>query len=427
VDLGALSTRQSPPLGVPLRFFLTAPLFVAAGGLVLLSHPEALTDRWSAPMLAVTHAWVLGFMLMIMLGALQQVIPVLIGVPLPAPERVSRHGHLLLTAGTALLIFAFLGDAAGVFSVAAALLAAGVIVVAWPAFGAVIRSPSAHATARGVGSALAALVVTLAFGVWLALGQGGLVPLARQWTDVHLTWGLVGWTVLLVSAVAWQVVPMFQITPRYPRRFMHGFAPALGLALLLWSIGKAADWTPLRLAGAGLLSLVLSAFAAVTLYLQSKRRRRVPDATLDFWRLAMAALVGAVSTWWLGRWMPQIPQVVPVILLAVGFAGSAILGMLYKIVPFLVWLHLTLFAQARGVAPRGIPNMKQVIPSERPRWLFRLHLAWLAILLSAPYRPEWTGRAAGLLALALAGLLFWHLLGAVRLYRERRLALEKSA
>jgi hypothetical protein len=105
-----LSLNQAPPIGVPLRFFLTAPLFaVAAGVLLVVSGPEILASRWSPAALAVTHLLTLGFLAQVMMGALMQLLPVLAGTPVPwvAPESGWIHG--LLTCGAVLLAAGFLG------------------------------------------------------------------------------------------------------------------------------------------------------------------------------------------------------------------------------------------------------------------------------------------------------------------------------
>ena len=48
-----LSFEQAPPISVPYRFFLTAPLFGAVAGLVLvLLGPDTLQSRWSPGALA---------------------------------------------------------------------------------------------------------------------------------------------------------------------------------------------------------------------------------------------------------------------------------------------------------------------------------------------------------------------------------------
>ena len=71
-----------------------------------------------------------------------------------------------------------------------------------------------------------ALLSNHAFGWWLQ---------ARETlADLHLTWGLLGWVGILVVGVAYQVVPMFQLTPAYPARLTRWLAPLLfGLLLVL--------------------------------------------------------------------------------------------------------------------------------------------------------------------------------------------------
>ncbi len=424
-----LSLANTPPLKVPLRFFLVAPWFLGAAGLLLLlADPVQWQGRWTPAWLGLTHLWVLGFMLAVMLGALQQVVPILLGSALPAAERVSRWGRLLFAPGVLFLALGLFTGCLACQPVAALLLPAAVLLVAIAALVAILRSPSEHPSRLSLALALFSLLVTLALGGWLLLGHAGWWPLPRSFTDLHLAWGLLGWTVLLLTGVAWQVVPMFQITPRYPALLMRWFAPVFFLALLVWSAARWWLHLPwLVVGGEVLLSTLQVLFALATLWLQSRRRRRIPDATLDFWRLAMVALLLANGLWWLHRAGVAVPEVLPVMLFAAGFVGSAILGMLYKILPFLVWLHLTSRAQVLGLVPRGLPNMNQVIPSSRPRLLFRLYLAWLLLLTGLPWWPRWIAYPSAALLLLVAVLLETHLLGAVRIHRSHRKRLEAEA
>src|SRR5688572_8770269 len=91
-----------PPLRVPLRFFLTAPLFGMVAGIlwVLEGHTDFVV-RWTPGMLAATHLFTLGFMAMVMIGALFQVVPVLGGGAIP--RTLAPLIHAALTGGTACL------------------------------------------------------------------------------------------------------------------------------------------------------------------------------------------------------------------------------------------------------------------------------------------------------------------------------------
>ncbi|MHB0982634.1 MAG: hypothetical protein ACYC02_04540, partial [Thiobacillus sp.] len=78
-----LSFGQAPPYSLPLRFFLTAPLFLLAAAGLIVWAPEALASRWTPYTLALTHALTLGFLAMVMLGALLQMLPVVAGSSIP--------------------------------------------------------------------------------------------------------------------------------------------------------------------------------------------------------------------------------------------------------------------------------------------------------------------------------------------------------
>jgi len=85
--------------------------------------------------------------------------------------------------------------------------------------------------------------------------------------------------------------------------------------------------------------------------------------------------------------------------------------MLYKIMPFLNWLHLQ---QAGGTAV-PIPNMMQMIPQRAMRVQMLLHFAALALLLAAVLWPALV-LPAGLTFSASCLWLQWNLAGAMRVY-----------
>jgi hypothetical protein len=90
---------------------------------------------------------------------------------------------------------------------------------------------------------------------------------------------------------------------------------------------------------------------------------------------------------------------------------SVIAGMLYKIMPFLNWLHL----QRQGGMAMPPPNMKQMIPERAMRGQMRLHFAALVLLLAAVLWPV-LALPAGLAFSASCLWLEWNLIGAARLY-----------
>lgn len=411
----ALSLSQTPPLSVPLPYFLAAPVFAAVAALVLFfSGPEFLASRWSPAMLALTHLLTIGVLGTTMLGAMQQLLPVLVGVTLPA-QRAVAYGLFSLWLTGALLLIGGMGTATPMAVRSGGILLALVVFIFALLVGRSLwRSSSRHATVRSMALALASFVVAVSLALYLILHFDGHLPLAHPFTVLHVGWGGIGWVFLLVAGVAYQVVPMFQITPEYPARLRRWLALLTWEGLVAWS-GKAI--IPALGHVAWLLAAAVAVFALQTLHLQAQRRRKLSDVTLDYWRLAMVSLLLSVLAWAMSLYLPGAkPELLLGLLFLVGFACSAINGMLYKIVPFLVWLHLNNRLQQAGRWQGRVPNMKQVIPERHARWQYRLHLLALGLLIAALLIPGWPVAPGALVWFVSSLALGWNLVQALRLF-----------
>ena len=433
----SLSLEQAPPFAAPLRFFLTAPLFgMAAALLLVLAGGEIFASRWTPAALALTHLVTVGFMLQVMIGALFQLLPVAAGATLPRPLPLARFVHAALAAGALLLAAAFLTHEAVLFALAAAALGAGVLVFVAAAGWALSRIDTATASVRDIRRALFALTLTLALGLALAAGLAGVLELPLlQLADIHLAWGLAGWGGLLLAGVAYIVVPMFQLTPAYPAWFERWFSLAALAFLLAWSAFELAGRHPLAQLFAAATALGAGTLAAITLWLQTQSKRAKLDTTQQCWRFAMGSTIAGCLLWLLASALLRLGDARPqwmiesaawsqfldgsnwtllfgVLILAGGFM-TAINGMLYKILPFLVWLH------ARN-APRrvkAVPNMRQVLGEPPMLRQARAHFLACALLALAALWPAYFALLAGLALFVAQALLLANLLKANAVYR----------
>jgi hypothetical protein len=411
-----LSLEQAPPFAVPLRFFLSAPLFLAAAGLGAALLPEWTAAPLMPASLALTHLATLGFLGMSMLGALSQMLPVVSGAPLPGVRLVAWLSHLGLLLGTPLLALGLYDFQATLLTAGSGLLGLGLLVFLGAVGLALMRAPASDTT-QAMRLAAFTLGMTLFLGLGLASWLIGLwtpdAPL--DWLASHVLWGLGGWVGVLVMGSAWQVVPMLQLTPPYPPRLTRWLWRLMLIGLPLDTL-VAQPW---RGAGQALVALVLIAFAVATLRLQTVRKRKLGDMTLDFWRLGMLCLIAAVPLAVLRPRLalPDAWTLLAGLLFILGFAASVVSGTLYKIVPFLAWFHL----QARLGFKPGQPGMRDFLPEARACGQYCLHLAALLCLLAAPFLP-WLAVPGGLLLAASAAWLGWNLLRVARVYRQAGVA-----
>ncbi len=417
-----LSFDQAPPISVPYRFFVAAPWFgVLAGILLAWSGADAFASRWTPEALALTHLIALGFMLQAMCGALFQFIAVAVGGNVWRPKFVANAVQPVLLAATLLLVGGLLWGLPGLLSAAVPmlLLAIGGFVLAVAM--ALWRTPATGTTLWAMRMAIAGLAIAVLLGALLAetLVRGLPLPIVEL-TNVHLAWGLGGWAMMLLVGVSYQVVPMFQLTRPYPSWFARWFGPILLLLLLAWSsrLLSGNSWWATGIALS--LLLVLSVYAAMTLWLQYTRRRKIHDATSMYFRLAMLSILAFTGLGALSILHPDVgadprTAVWLGILAFVGVFVSGITGMIYKIAPFLNWLHL----QRLGAPLTAVPNMKKMLSADAMTGQLRLHILAVAFLLLSVWQPGLT-RLAGAIFAASCAWLGWNVVGAVRRYQTFR-------
>lgn len=387
-----LHFNQTSPLALPMPLLLAAPLFgLAALVLFAIASPIELASRWEPALIAAVHLFTLGFLGSVMLGAVLQILPVLSGHP-PLRQRLLIRvlqssllgGVTLLAAGLALAIPLMLQLAVGLLLLAVLLFLASAARQ--------FRGRGWRSSMPGIAAALLGFLVAALFGLRLLAGWGfDSIDLPRQWTDIHAGWAMLAWIAPLVFAISIEVVPMFQYTRPLPR--LSRLLP------LLPFIGMLLATLPLtRVAGIILLAACMCSFAITILYRQATRPFGRPDTTYRLFRLGMIALLVAslVFTASLFGNTGEQWRIAATWLFLAGFAGSCVLGMLLKIVPFLVRLHLQKELWNAGQTARTLPPFQQMLPAFVDNWACRGQL--LAILLAT------AGLAADIRWLTLAGI-----------------------
>lgn len=415
MNTAGLSTELAPPPAVPLTLMAIAPVAMIAAGALLAAEGGSLFLVAALPRtIALVHVATIAVLLPVMLGALYQMIPVVLGVGVPALRLSFVVAAALAVGGSALVLGLWTGTGDAIRLATFVLGGALALFVAPVAI--------ALARARGGGPLLgmriatASLVALASLGLRLAWGRAtGDMPMSRGTLLVaHVDLALVGWVGGLLTAVSSHVVPMFYLTAPFPPRRARARDLALGASL--------AAVLALALAGAGLRWIVLAALpgALVVWVVQPlslaalirRRKRRRRDPTLWFWWLSIGS-AGLVVVLALVVWLTDVPRASLLFgwLAIFGWAGAAVHGMLARIVPFLVWL-------ARFSALVGkvdVPPMKRLLPDEAVQRQFLAHAAAVSLgALAIATRSDLLARATGALLAVTGALLGAAIAGVLR-------------
>ncbi|MBU6399633.1 MAG: cbb3-type cytochrome c oxidase subunit I [Verrucomicrobia bacterium] len=372
---------HAPVVGLPLRFLITGMLALGLGVGLLVLRPDLLaTYHYNQYVIAVTHLFTLGGITTIIMGAMYQLVPVALETPLYS-QRLARWQFVLHTVGFTGMVGMFWVWNLPQVGHFASILGLGVGLFVYNLARTLRQSPRRNAVTGGIASGLGWLVLTVLAGLYLAAAKcwtfSPFAPLAQMHAHAHL--GVIGFFIMMILGVSFKLVPMFALSEvRSWRRaaWAIGLVNA-GLAGLFVTILVGSLW---KLAFAGLLIGGLAVYGGEINAILRARKRRQLDWGLRYFVTALAGLLpvaglGVVLAW------PRLPltalttqlENVYGFLALIGVVTFAILGMLYKIVPFLVWYH----RYSREIGRQKVPALADLYSARLQALGYWLYLAGL--------------------------------------------------
>jgi len=396
MNISGLSFNALPPIDLPFRFFISAPIFIIACAFLILFSGESLwLSRWQPSMLALTHGFTLGFLTMVMMGALLQLLPVIGGIGIVKPRFIATYSHTLYFSGVIALMLSFIFTYSWLTIVAMVLLSLGLSLYIAAITWVLIKKVSQGDSIIGFRLAIIAFISLIVLGLLLLANRVGIslpvMLLNKHVTDIHALMGLVGWAGILIVAVSFQVLPMFHVAPNLPKPVRQYLAPTI-FALLVLFIFSAEFALPL-------IFIIHALFAGALFYVINKRKRKVPDTSIKYWQLAASTLLLLNVLYFLPdslylKTQTLLPLALPeksMLLTAIFiyfYLLSVIQGMLLKILPFLSYTHLQQRCLVDFSAMKFIPHMHEFMNKKHGLALYYLHLVSGLALVAVLFEPK---------------------------------------
>lgn len=408
----------------PLHFTVALMAFLAAQGIMIAGYAYPATPASAPITLATVHLLTIGWLTVLILGALHQFVPMVTARP-AANGSMALMPLIGLGAGLVGMITGFL-------TLDGSLPAA--LVVGLPAGGSLVLlavTLAAAGLARPLWQTrpilLPARFVLAGLGFLLATGCLGVVfaailacPTVFPWGRVlaaglgaHIGGGLVGWFTLTALGVSYRLLGMFMLAPDDRGRLGDAaFLLTTGGLSIAWlaGLGRLLDAPPLETlmtAGEATAALGVVLYLADMVRLYRARRRRALELHSVTAAASLGALAVALTLLAASRISGRLEDLAGpgLYLLVFGWLSGLALGQLYKLVPFLTWLQ----RYSGLLGKTAVPSIAELVNERRAAPWFALYFAAVAI-----------GTACGLLAwptlwrLAVAA----HLLATLGIARE---------
>lgn len=373
--------RRGPAPTLPLRYLVAAAtaFFLASVGIPWLAG-ELAGHYYHPRIVALTHTVTLGWITLTIMGASYQLVPVVLERPIWS-ERLARWQFLAMTGGIVGLIGHFyIGEWMGLLW-AAGVTALGIAMHVVNLALSIRGLDRWTFTARMMAIALTGLALTAAFGVVLAMDRvwkvlpGSFFPTLHA----HFHLALLGWVGPVVLGVAARVYPMFLLAAEpagWPGR-VQLWGLAAGVPLVAAGLLAA---PPLVVPGALGVAAAAAGHLAWVFAIVRSRRRPALDWGL---RLALTGTTFLVPGTLLGLAFafgviagPRLGLAYAALALG-GWVSLTIIGMMLKIVPFLVWYR----AYAPLVGKATVPTLAQLswpAAEQLTYWLLTGGMALLA-------------------------------------------------
>lgn len=362
----------APSIALPLAFALTGLLALGTGITWLLLQPGLLASyHYNQYVIATTHLFVLGWICSVVMGAMYQLVPVALETRLYS-LKLARWQFAFHTIGFIGMVWMFnawdmkqVGHFGSVFAV-------GVGLFVYNMARTLRRVPKWNITATAVSAALAWISLTIFVGLSLAAAKctysadtgaspagvvgwlvGGLRSVARFLSHfdaigamhAHAHLGGLGCFTMLIVGVSYKLVPMFTLSELQSRR-------RAAISVTLLNLGLAGSFvtillrSPLKLAFALLVVAALAVYGRELVAILRARKRPSLDWGIKYFLTGIVLLlpvsVLAVVLSWpglpLNPFTGQLENLYGFLGL-IGVITFAIIGMLYKIIPFLVWFR----------------------------------------------------------------------------------------
>ena len=380
--MNQISREFAPPFALIAPFFKSGILFYLLGFILAFGYSPAVTHL-DFSILAWVHLILLGFVMMIIFGALAQLIPVVLEVGHAFVDFFYIIRVSLLVGAISLTI----GFISGInlLPFAGMLLLIAMITFSANLHYTLKKSPLNTLVVKMVKMANVYLIVGSLAGLTMTLALVGLIDVdIDALLKLHVSTLLGGFVSVILMAIALILLPMFGLSHNFRQEAIKWAYYAMNAAIIIAIISMFTHSSAIMQLSA-LIAIVSFIYFGYQIYLiYMTRARKEHDIYTKSLIVAFLALVSAVFAL-----ITYLATDIEHLLFAtawfflIGFIGFFITAHLYKIVPFLVWFER--FSPLVG--KQKVPMLHEMLPNNivNAQLLFStigLYLVGIALIFS---------------------------------------------
>jgi len=364
------------------------------------------------------HLFVLGWATMLAMGAVYQLIPVVVQT-IVYSERLGYFHYIIFTTGLAGLLYGFIASQINWIAIGASAAFVGILSFGWNMYMTLRRAARWNAITISAACSIVYLVLTGLSGMLMGINFA-----TAWWIDghdnlfgAHIWMGTIGWFGLLITGFSYKMLPMFYLAHNYSTKPQT-------IILLLWNAAVIVGAATFLADGSTWLIwfalLILTAAAAVynvhLLRIRRSRHKRHPGSGIQ-WSVYCSIAFGSLLAVWLAVsvYSPDMLLHEDAIRIAgwlylSGWVSFTILSYASKIIPFLWWTY----RYGKQAGKPGTPLMADMLSDKHVHVsLSAMAAGILLVTIGMLFGSQWMIELAGtalsagsLVYISLAALVF---------------------
>ncbi len=343
----SLVSSYAPPFKVIVKYFVASVLsFILLNFLLMINYSDVNGFHFQPKILAMTHIATLGWITMVIFGAMFQFVPIVLEVKLFS-TLMAEIQFWIFILGIVGLVTGFWNFDTGIHLTASAiLLNVAILIFSINIIVTMTKVKKWNITGLYLAASIFYLIVTGAAGLLLSINLG--FPFIKinhlQYLNLHAHVAFIGWVSMVIMGVSFKIIPMFTLA--------HGYSEKSGkIAFWLINIGLLGISTVMHYENLTASFYISALFIVVGIFfflyqmmvIFKSRLRKKSDIGIKFSKFAYTML-GITTLFGILITFTNLSNEMNVTLIygyliIFGYISMLTIGQLYKIMPFLVWYH----------------------------------------------------------------------------------------
>ncbi|MDD2699416.1 MAG: hypothetical protein PHF17_11505 [Arcobacteraceae bacterium] len=364
----AISQDFAPPFKLIAPYFIIGISFFVISVALLFGFDIANLTSMNNNTLSWVHIFLLGFVMMVIFGAMAQLVPVVLEVGHFAVDLYYVIYPLLLI-GTILMGYGFLATPA-LLPYGGIVVLIALLIFVFETFLTIKKVKKFNLVMISVLLANTFLFLGLIFGILMALGYAGSINVdIVNLLKAHIYLVLAGYVGITIMGMSLVLLPMFWLSHSFSWKPVKLALGVMSSSVILVMFSSLFKNHTLEYMGY-ILTLVALGLYFYQIYIIYKKRVRVDNdiyfrsLLFSYGSLVSVLIMGVVYL------IHPLPQLLLTIgwMLFLGYITFIINGHLYKIVPFLVWYQRF----SPFIGKRKVPMLADMVPVKSAKLQFIL-------------------------------------------------------